>query len=73
MPGDWLAFNKTNAPPNQQYLTGVSATNLGTKNGGGVDGRQQPGAVPRVDARQEAGGGGGGPRHEYAAVPSDAE
>jgi autotransporter-associated beta strand protein len=33
-PGDWPTFNKANAPTNQQYLTGVSAQNLGTKNGG---------------------------------------
>jgi autotransporter-associated beta strand protein len=39
MPGDWLAFNQNNAPPNQRYLTGVSATNIGTKNNG------QPGDV----------------------------
>jgi autotransporter-associated beta strand protein len=34
VPIDWPLFNKTNAPPNQQYLTSVSAQNLGTKNGG---------------------------------------
>jgi autotransporter-associated beta strand protein len=39
MIADWLPFNKTNAPPNQQYLTNVSATNIGTKNNG------QPGDV----------------------------
>ncbi len=33
-PIDWPTFAKTNAPPNQQYLTGVSAQNLGTKNNG---------------------------------------
>lgn len=39
VPSDWLVFNKNNAPPNQQYLTSVSATNIGTKNNG------QPGDV----------------------------
>src|SRR3954463_3881669 len=39
VPGDWLPFNKSNAPPNQQYLTSVAATNIGTKNNG------QPGDV----------------------------
>jgi len=39
VPGDWLPFNKTNAPLNQQYLTSVSATNIGTKN------NSQPGDV----------------------------
>jgi autotransporter-associated beta strand protein len=34
VPGDWLVFNKNNAPPNQQYLSSLSAVNLGTKNGG---------------------------------------
>jgi autotransporter-associated beta strand protein len=39
IPADWPTFNKTNAPPSQQYLTGITAQNLGTKNGG------QPGDV----------------------------
>lgn len=39
VPSDWLVFNKNNAPPNQQHLTSVSATNIGTKNNG------QPGDV----------------------------
>jgi autotransporter-associated beta strand protein len=39
VPGDWLPFSKTNAPLNQQYLSSVSATNIGTKNNG------QPGDV----------------------------
>jgi autotransporter-associated beta strand protein len=34
VPGDWLVFNKDNAPAAQRYLTNVSATNLGTKNAG---------------------------------------
>lgn len=34
VPIDWLQFDKTHAPPNQQYLTAVSAVNLGTKNNG---------------------------------------
>ena len=34
VPGDWLPFSQTNAPAGQQYLTGISAVNLGTKNGG---------------------------------------
>src|SRR6185312_4358363 len=34
VPSDWLVFNKNNAPPNQQYLSSVSAQNLGTKNNG---------------------------------------
>jgi autotransporter-associated beta strand protein len=33
-PIDWPVFNKTNAPTPQQFLTGVSAVNLGTKNNG---------------------------------------
>ena len=33
-PIDWPVFNRANAPTNQQYLTGVSAQNLGTKNNG---------------------------------------
>lgn len=39
VPNDWPVFNKTNEPPNQQYLTSLSAQNLGSKNGG------QPGDV----------------------------
>ena len=40
VPIDWLGgFNSTYAPPNQRYLTSVSAQNLGTKNNG------QPGDV----------------------------
>jgi autotransporter-associated beta strand protein len=38
-PNDWPTFNRANAPTNQQFLTGISAQNLGTKNGG------QPGDV----------------------------
>jgi len=34
LPIDWLQFNRSNAPINQQYLTSVSAANLGTKNNG---------------------------------------
>ncbi|MEA2735064.1 MAG: fibronectin-binding autotransporter adhesin [Humisphaera sp.] len=39
IPSDWLPFAATNAPPNQQYLTSLSATNTGTKNNG------QPGDI----------------------------
>lgn len=39
VPSDWLVFNKSNAPLNQQYLASISATNIGTKNSG------QPGDV----------------------------
>jgi autotransporter-associated beta strand protein len=39
VPSDWLPFNKANAPANQQYLTSVSAQNIGTKN------NAQPGDV----------------------------
>ena len=39
IPGSWLPFDRTNAPAGQQHLTSLSATNLGTKNGG------QPGDV----------------------------
>jgi autotransporter-associated beta strand protein len=39
IPSDWLPFAATNAPPNQQYLTSLSAANTGTKNNG------QPGDV----------------------------
>ena len=39
VPNEWLAFNQTNAPPNQQYLTSLSAANVGSKNNG------QPGDV----------------------------
>jgi autotransporter-associated beta strand protein len=38
-PIDWPQFSRSHAPQNQQYLTAVSAQNLGTKNGG------QPGDV----------------------------
>jgi autotransporter-associated beta strand protein len=34
IPGDWLPFHKDNAPAGQRYLTNITATNLGTKNGG---------------------------------------
>jgi hypothetical protein len=39
MPGDWLGFAAGNAPPNQPYLTSLSAQNTGTKNNG------QPGDI----------------------------
>ena len=39
VPSDWLPFAKGNAPANQQYLTSLSAQNIGTKNNG------QPGDV----------------------------
>jgi autotransporter-associated beta strand protein len=34
IPNSWKDFNVNDAPPNQQYLAGVSAVNLGTKNNG---------------------------------------
>jgi len=35
VPGDWLAFNKTNAPTGQQYLSTITnVSNVGTKNNG---------------------------------------
>ena len=35
LPGEWLMFNRNNAPASQRYLTSITnITNLGTKNGG---------------------------------------
>lgn len=34
VPVDWPVFNKANAPAGQQFLSSLSAVNLGTKNGG---------------------------------------
>ena len=34
VPASWQVFSANDAPPNQRYMQSVSATNLGTKNGG---------------------------------------
>ena len=58
LPIDWPDLQPTNAPPNQQYLTGVSAQNLGTKNNGQPGRRLRRVFQPAADVVRRPGGYG---------------